>query len=1198
MIAFIQNLSTISFRARTKAVYTAAAHCIPSHGPLTKLWAAAVLFGLSESPVIAQDIINDAFTAASPTYNVQMSSRAPTTVNLPGGNWQLAARGGQSEAVVQGTNFVPATTAFASAGKWYNRVSSGHTLASSGTYTKPTQMTIAGDLAFGASTNQYLLLGFYSAITPGNTNLLLNFTGLRLNVNGSLALVQNGVVGTTINWAGGAFNPLTFKNLKYDVNTATGAISNVVLAGSAATYNFSSTAFTNSATAFCGAGGVAGVKQANVAMDSVYVDNFKVSVAGGGAGDTDGDGMPDSWEIANGLNPNNAGDAGLDPDADGHTNLAEYGYGTNPNSFNSAGTLAVSVVTADAFEQGLTSARLRITRTGGTVPTTVNFTMSGTATTGDYTVKNASGGTIAGSVPLPFNVNQVDVLIAAKADSLNEYPETAVLTLSTSGFYTRGTPNNATVNVNDAPDTPANEQLFVAMLTPVSGSNSSASGIATMLLNGPKNRARVSVSFNGLTSTQTNAYIRYGVTSGVGQELRPNLGVGQLTDVIWNIVPAPPYSGQEIIDALYKVGGNFIYTNIGTANNPGGEIQGTWSRQTGSSTFTPPPAPPAIAPLTGESLTRDVARFLTSATYGPTKAEIDALVTRINTQHGGDRIAGFNAWIDEQFAFDQTLLQEYAIASDREVWTIRGTVPYPQPGIGLGGLGWFTIAQKAHDQLRQRIAFALSEIFVISTSSVNISVAIYGYTQYYDMLGSYATGNFRDLIETVSKHPIMGYWLSSLKNEKAILDGNGNVLISPDENYAREIMQLFSIGLVQRHPDGSLKLDGSGLPMVTYTYSDIANLSRVFTGWSYSKTVGAEADGYPTVDNNNFYHNPNFTTPFFRPQWTYPMKNFATYHDTGAKTILGSAIPAGLNGEADLDAALNILHNHANVGPFIGRLLIQRLTSSNPSAGYIHRVAQKFNNNGSGVRGDMKAVIKAILLDYEARTLTLTANIGFGKQKEPLIRFMQLMRGCEGRSNLPLSRLSPYLPPTQYNNFPSGTSQYRVSPTNCRTQLGQMANHAPSVFNFFLPDYSPSGPIATAGLFAPEMQITSESSTFRIINFKQQLIALFAHGVPMEGVTDNSLNRMTLNLTSLVTLYDAERAAGRTVAEATTTVLDYLDVVLLSGNFKARFLSAPTPNPRSIIINAVAAMSLSTTLDRMKELLYLVATSPEYAHQK
>ena len=930
--------------------------------------------------------------------------------------------------------------------------------------------------------------------------------------------------------------------------------------------------------------------------------------------DLDADGMPDAWEVANGLNPNDPADAALDPDGDLQTNVAEHRWGTNPNTFTSAGTVSISAISAPAYELEGQRAQLRVTRSGGTVPVSVFYTVSGTAikpgqTGAEYRIENTAGISQTTSVPIPFGVNTFDIFINPTADVLEEYPETATITLSSKPVYTLGSPTAATATLYDASDLPENSKVFIANLAPPSGVTSGASGVGTMVLNGPKTEARISLTFNGLTSGQTNAYIRYGITGAAGPELRPNLGTGQISNVLWSIAPVTPYSGQQIIDALFQIGGKYTYTNLGTANYPAGELSGIWTLSSGTSVFTPPPAPPAITAVTGSDLTREAARFLSQATFGPTQADIDAMVARINgAPYNGNRIAAYDAWIEEQLAYTPTSIYEHTKAANNREWAARGYDPYTTNGFSTNQnlrYAWWTVSTKARDQLRQRATFAFSEIFVVSNlyGESPGNAWQYGMATFYDMLGAGVTGNFRDLLENISKHPMMGQYLSHLKNQKAIYDTSGNLLVSPDENYAREIMQLFSIGLMKLHPDGSLMLS-AGAPQQTYTNTDIENLARVFTGWSFGKCVGTKAAGYPLLDNTNFNLPAHTTTGhlYFQYQWTNPMKNFGpAYHDTAAKTVLGVPIAAGLDGEQDMDAALDILYNHANVGPFMARLLIQRLVTSNPSPGYIYRVAQKFANNGSGVRGDMKVVLKAILLDYEARTLPVALQSDYGKQKEPIVAYIQLQRALDVKSSMLQSDLNAYgYPAAQAANFPSGATLYRHRATTEPPGLGQTPFQSPTVFNWFHPDYNPGGPIGAAGLVAPEMEINTESSTIAAINFYRQITysTVGQGGDQLYGVTDASLDDMKTFLVPIVAVYDNARTGGQTVAQATATAADYLDVLLMSGGFKARYGTAPAPNPRSIILDGVSSMTMTATIDRVHELVHLLTATPEFLHQK
>lgn len=913
--------------------------------------------------------------------------------------------------------------------------------------------------------------------------------------------------------------------------------------------------------------------------------------------DTDNDGVSDWNELRlPGFDPTRARSADTQQ-TDLETLSARLAQSTD--------TLSVTAPVAIAIEKEAVDASFRITRAGGLKAVRVRFSLGGNvnaqkgaASTADYSLRDAGGNLLGRTVEIPFGAASVDVTVRPSADALTEVPETLTLSIAPDAAYAIGAAASAAVAITDAANTTANERLFVAYPGPAAGSSSTASGLSTVRLQGDNSTGIVGLSFSGLAGPQTVAFLELNNSgSGVYVKGLPN---GQVVDNVW-AVKAAAFLGtdQAMLDALFA---GQVGVVVNTSAFLDGEIRRNYVLSTGS---TRPPAPgeaPALESLTGDALKRDVARFLTQATFGPTEAAINALTTQIESAHSGDRIAGYRAWIQQQWALDQTRLEAYTLAADAQEWSLRGTDPINyttatgEPLSSNRRRAWWIAAVSAQDQLRQRLGFAWSEIFVISEKNTTVSDRHYGAARYYDQLGAGADGNFRALLETVSKSPMMGSYLSHLKNQKAITDPvTGAVLVSPDENFAREIMQLFTIGLARLHPDGSLELGAGGVPVPTYTNTDITELARVFTGWSFSKRHGAKADGYPVEDNPSFTQNSG--PRYFQTSWLHPMKNFASFHDTGAKTVLGQTIPAGLDGEADLDAALDILFNHPNVAPFISRLLIQRLVTSTPSAGYLHRVAQKFLDDGTGTRGNLRAVTEAILLDPEARNLGSSQQVGYGKQKEPLIRYVQLIRAFSGFSQLPLADLSGFgLPADQLDNFPAGATRMRFN--NLDSSLAQTPLGSPTVFNWFLPGYSPGGAIAAAGLVAPEMQLTTETQVVQAINMNRTLLNTSGGqgGTSLVGATVTTLDDVRVDRAPWEAAYNAEIAAGRTVSEAVTALVDRLDLLLMSGRFKTQYGTAPLPNPRASVIDA--GVRATSTADRVANILYLMANSPEYLHQK
>jgi uncharacterized protein (DUF1800 family) len=543
---------------------------------------------------------------------------------------------------------------------------------------------------------------------------------------------------------------------------------------------------------------------------------------------------------------------------------------------------------------------------------------------------------------------------------------------------------------------------------------------------------------------------------------------------------------------------------------------------------------------------REAARFLTQATFGPTVESINGLL-----DSGND----YESWIDAQMALPQ--MRHLPLLEDRfeQIGLERAPVAEPSSEWVLRDLQrsdiWWESAVRGQDQLRQRVAYALSQILVISNVADALLDDSRGVANYHDLLAGHAFGNYRELLEAVTLNPMMGEYLSMLRNEKADPARN----IRPDENYAREIMQLFSIGLVELNPDGSVKLDVEGQPVPTYGQDDVMELARVFTGWTHGGMVSwrqRAAGGDVEI---------------------LPMKAFPDFHDAGAKTLLGRAIPAGLTPEQDIDSALDILFAHPNVAPFIGRQLIQRLVTSNPSPAYVARVAAVFDNNGAGVKGDLGSVIKAILLDQEARTGHLTAPGTFGKLKEPLLKLSALWRAFDVRG----IRL-------QEQN--GSISENRLRHRSTDRVFGQRPYGSPSVFNFYRPDYEHSGEIRDGGLHAPEFQIHTESQLISATNvigwsiFSRDAEDPSTDAELVPGHRDSHPPRLYL-------------ADEKSLAVAPELLLDHINLLLMAGG-----MSTPMYNRILSLLKVRSTDSERARLGIVYDLLYLVCTSPEFAVQR
>lgn len=469
---------------------------------------------------------------------------------------------------------------------------------------------------------------------------------------------------------------------------------------------------------------------------------------------------------------------------------------------------------------------------------------------------------------------------------------------------------------------------------------------------------------------------------------------------------------------------------IGAGHNSG--ITVTASNSVGSST------PQKTLDASGmDHKTFEASRFLAQTTFG---ANLDAIEDFKDNWE-------YERWIDSQFVKRLDLITPVV----DDIWAeILSESDDPDNEFGPTALqfnyAWWTQNIGNEDLLRQRIAYALSQILVISYNSdlVNWAESV---SSYYDVLLEHSFGNYRDLLMEVTLHPSMGYYLSHLNNPKTNIAAN----VNPDQNYAREIMQLFTIGLVQLNQNGTPMLDQNGNQIPTYNNDDVAELAKVFTG-----LMGGGLEDW--VD---WKSDVDFGDDIGMIDKELPMVMYQPQHETVSKTFLGYTIPAGQPGMTDIQQAVDFLFNHPNTAPFVSYRLIQRLIKSNPSPAYVGRVAAAFANNGQGVRGDMKAVIKAILLDVEARSAEAMADPTHGKLREPMLRFAHVANA------MPL-----YASRSRYWN--NGYDFYEAT--------RQHVMYSPSVFNFYLPDFRPVGDIASQNLVAPEFKLHNTSSSITYIN--------------------------------------------------------------------------------------------------------------------
>ena len=506
---------------------------------------------------------------------------------------------------------------------------------------------------------------------------------------------------------------------------------------------------------------------------------------------------------------------------------------------------------------------------------------------------------------------------------------------------------------------------------------------------------------------------------------------------------------------------------------------------TGQFTITPP--------------TSDIVRFLGQATFGAN----DALIEEV-------RQKGMSQWIDEQFIAGLTGYAPMPIVPDdvpvtcdafcqRDSYTM-----YPLQN------QFFVNALYGDDQLRQRTAWALHQLFVVSGNTVTIPS---WYVPYLNVIYQGAFGNYRDLLYNMTLNPAMGEYLNM----------NTNTRQNPNENYAREILQLFSVGTDLLYPDGTPQLNASGGVIATYDQFTITQFARVFTGWKNA------ADLAPGFSN-----------------YLSAMQVVNGNHDTGAKTLLlGKALPAGQTPAKDLADALDNIFNHPNVGPFIAKHFIRQMVTSNPTPAYVGRVAAAFNNNGTGVRGDLKAVVKAVLLDPEARR-TVAVGPYYGHLKQPALYLTNILRAFNALSASGQALSDGYLNPQS-----AGVNQDVFNP--------------PTVFNYFPSDYL----APNTQVLGPEFGTVTTVTALRRANIANTLIF---NKIP---VSANSPQGTSIDFSVLLSISNNPPA-----------LVKELDRLLMHDTMSAQMNTS--------ILNAVNAVPATNALLRVQTALYLVTTSSQY----
>ncbi|MCH7227511.1 DUF1800 family protein [Haloferula sp. A504] len=800
-----------------------------------------------------------------------------------------------------------------------------------------------------------------------------------------------------------------------------------------------------------------------------------------GPADGDHDGMPDDWENAHLLDPSDPTDATLDPDIDGLNNRDEFFAGTDPNDDDSDDD---GVDDGEEIRQGSSPT------SGDSIPAWFHFT--GTPDDLDGDGLSDAWTMWAGGTPR-----------AALADDDGD-----------------GMTNLEESEAGTDPDDP-NSRLDLAALR--HGND--------MVLDWPDIRGKAHVvefseslgGWNPATglppATSSGGRLSVTIPDAFGE----NHGFYR-TSVL--PLDADGDGVDDWVELEFLASSTTSADSSGQATERSGQPHLSGDARALLEKLTTGTYPGSTRP--GIPSPTQAARFLMQASFGPTPESIDRV-----------REIGYEAWIDEQLALPPSRLRPYVqeIKRDAADGRLDPLYDFNEGGGYVTGYNvttpWARHAIDAPDQLRQRVAFALSQILVVSRRDAQLAERVEGLATYYDMLIDQAFGDYGGLLHDVSLHPVMGWYLSHVGNQKA----DPSIPRFPDENYAREIMQLFSIGLWDLNMDGTRKTDEFGQPIETYGNGEITELARVFTGLFFDAPWGWGSGGW--ADDH----------------YVKPMVMHPDYHDFESKTLLGGIVipardPSAENGLRDIRDAVDSLVRHPNTAPFISKKLIQFLVTANPSPAYVGRVAAVFADDGSGARGNLGAVVKAILLDSEARAVP--TDPAFGKTREPVIRTMHLAR---------LMKLTEAHPDFVWWN-PERT-HYAYS--------FQEPLLSPNVFNFFTPEYQAPGEIRNAGLVSPGFQIVDSYSAISFPNLLWEYLN--------EGYASGWSIR-----------FDPDHHELLKVAGDHETLVDRVNLLLCAGNMSAR--------TRTAILDAFAATPDLTAKDKVVVALWTTINSPEGATQR